>query len=178
MSNLELAIEIVRRTPLWVWALLAALLLLGLSQLRERRVAGTRLWILPAVLLSLGLFSTATSFVPAWPALGAWAIALAAGSALGARLPAPARAAWDAHGRTLHLPGSMLPLLIIVALFVLRYAGGVALVMHPGWRSAPGVALPMAATYGAIAGVLLGRVRALHRHGGTTMLHHAAHRPA
>jgi hypothetical protein len=170
--------EIVRHTPLWVWALLAALLMLGLSQLRARRVTPARLLILPGALLLLGLFSTATSFMPPWPALGAWAIALAAGCAFGARLSAPAGAAWDAHGRTLHLPGSWLPLLIIVALFGLRYAGGVALVLHPGWRSAPGVALPIAAAYGAIAGVLLGRVLALHRHGATTMLRHAAHRPA
>ena len=178
MSTSELLIEIMRHTPVWVWALLAALLARGLSQLRTRDVSPTRLLILPAVLLLLGLFATATSFVPPWPALGAWAAALAAGCTLGARLPAPAGATWDADGGTLRLPGSALPLLIIVGIFALRYAGSVALVLHPPWRAAPGVALPMAAAYGAIAGTLLGRMLALRRLAGATMRRDAAHRIA
>ena len=154
-------IEIVRHTPHWVWALLAALLALGAAQLRPRRVSQGRLFVLPAVLLALGLFSTATSFSPPWPALAGWATAMAAGCVLGQRLPRPAGTAWDADGRTLWLPGSALPLALIVTVFALRYAGGVALALHPHWREAAAVALPMAAAYGAISGLLLGRVLAL-----------------
>lgn len=154
-------IEIVRHTPHWVWALLAALLALGAAQLRPRLVSLGRLFVLPAVLLAMGLFATATSFSPPWPALAAWATAMAAGCVLARRLPRPAGAAWDADGRTLRLPGSALPLAMIVAVFTLRYAGNVALVLHPHWREALTVALPMAAAYGAISGLLLGRVLAL-----------------
>lgn len=164
-----MAVEIVRHTPAWVWMLLAALLLLGASQLRERRVPRARLFVLPAVLLALGLSATATSFRPAASALGAWTLALAAGVTIGRRLPPPAGARWDAGGRTLRLPGSAGPLLWILAVFALRYAAGVALALHPAWREAPAVALPLAATYGAIAGLLLGRVLALWPRGATTI---------
>ncbi len=154
-------IEIVRHTPLWVWGLLAALLALGAVQMRERRVSRARLFVLPAVLLVLGLFSTATSFVHTALALAGWALAWLLGTGLGLRLPRPAGAAWDADRRTLRLPGSALPLLLIVIVFTLRYVGSVALVMHPPWRGSAAVALSMAAAYGALGGVLLGRMLAL-----------------
>ena len=62
-------LDILRHTPPWVWALAAGLLLLGLSQLRERRVAPVRLWVLPGVLLGMGLWSLSQSFTPPWLAL-------------------------------------------------------------------------------------------------------------
>jgi hypothetical protein len=173
-----MVIEILRHTPGWVWALLAALLALGLSQLRTRRVPRRRLFVLPAVLLTLGLSATATSFRPAAPALAAWALALAAGVVLGRRLPPPAGARWDADGRALHLPGSAWPLVVILAVFVLRYAAGVALALQPAWRAAPAVALPLAAAYGAIAGLLLGRALALRPSPAATIARDGHPRPA
>jgi len=97
---------------------------------------------------------------------------------LGRRLPPPAGARWDAAGRSLRLPGSALPLLVIVTIFALRYSVGAALALHPAWRAAPAVALPLAAAYGASAGVLLGRVLALLPRGATTIAADAHDRPA
>lgn len=155
--------QILRHTPLWVWTMLAALLALGASQLRTRRVSRTRLLLLPAVLTGLGLLSTATSFTQPGAALAAWALAFAAGLTLGRRIPLPRGAHWDAAGRTLLLPGSALPLLLIVAIFMLRYAGGVSLALHPQWSASLAAALPMAAAYGAIAGTFAGRTLGLLR---------------
>lgn len=52
-------------------------------------------------------------------------------------------------------------LLLMMAVFALRCTASAAPVLHPAWRAAPAVALPLAAAYGAIAGALLGRVLAL-----------------
>lgn len=156
-------VEIVRHTPVWVWGLLVALLALGAAQLRARSVSPARLAALPMVLALLGLSATATSFVPPWPALAAWATALGAGAMLGLRLPRPAGAHWDAEHHLLRVPGSVVPLAIIVVVFVLRYAGAVALALHPAWRSLLAVALPLAAGYGGITGLLGGRTLGLLR---------------
>ena len=154
-------IDIIRYTPPWVWLLLAALVALGASQLRRRSIAPLRLLVLPLVLLGLGLLSTSTSFAAPLPALATWAVAVATGATLGRRLPPPAGTTWDAAARRLLLPGSALPLLVILVFFSLRYAGSVALVLHPAWRAAPAVVLPMAAAYGLLSGVLLGRALGL-----------------
>lgn len=164
-----MVIDILLHTPRWVWLLLAALLALGISQLRPRQVPRARLFVLPAVLLGLGLSATATAFQPAAPALAAWVLALAAGVQLGRRLPPPAGAQWDAARRTLWLPGSALPLALIVAIFALRYSGSVALAVHPAWRTLPAVALPLAAAYGLLGGVVLGRTLALLPRAAITM---------
>jgi hypothetical protein len=155
--------EILRRTPPWVWLVLAGLLTLGATRLRTRHMSRPRLLLLPLVLCGLGLFSTLGNFTPAATALAAWAAAFAAGLWLGRRLPLPAGLRWDPASRQLQLPGSVLPLLMIVTIFTLRYAGTVSLVLHPDWRASAAVALPMAAAYGAIAGMFLGRVLGLLR---------------
>jgi len=162
-------IEIVRRTPPWVWVLLVALLALGLSRLRARRVSRAWLLALPAALTLLGLAAVVTTFLPPGPALAAWAAGLAAGTTLGRRLPRPPGAAWDTDRRTLWLPGSALPLAVIVVVFTLRYVGSVSLALHPAWREALGVALPMAAAYGAGSGLLVGRVLGLRPGAAATM---------
>lgn len=162
-SSMDFVLQVVRHTPLWVWALLAALLWLGASQLRARVVSRARLLVLPGVLVALGLVSSATSFTPASAALTAWLLAFAVGLGLASRITPPQGARWDAAGSRLQLPGSALPLLLIVAVFLLRYVGGVSLALHPQWREALSVALPLAAVYGAIAGALAGRTLALLR---------------
>lgn len=155
--------EILSRTPTWVWALLAGLLALGLTQWRERRVAPAQLFVLPGVLLALGLWSTAQSFALPALALLVWAKAMLVTTTLARRLPPQAGVRWDAAAQRLVLPGSALPLVVILAVFSLRYAGGVALALHPAWRADPAVALPMAAAYGAISGLLVGRALGLRR---------------
>ena len=153
----SLLVEILRRTPAWVWLMLVALLAVGVSRLRRQRVSPSRLLILPMALCVLGLVSTASNFSPATAALAAWALAFVAGIRLGQHLPLPAGLRWDSVRRELHLPGSALPLLTILTIFTLRYAGTVSLVLHPHWRASAAVAVPMAGAYGLIAGLLLGR---------------------
>ncbi len=50
-------------TYAWVWGLLTALMALGFSQTRQRRLAPWRLLMLPLVLLGLGLWSMAPGFM-------------------------------------------------------------------------------------------------------------------
>lgn len=154
-------LQILTRTPLWVWGLLAALLMLGLWQRRERRVSRAQLLALPLALLALGLWSMAPGFVAQPAAAVLWLGAVAAASALGLRLPRPAAARWLADEARLFLPGSWLPLLLMVAIFSLRYAAGVGHGLHPEWRNMATVQLPLALVFGALSGLFLGRALGL-----------------
>ncbi len=154
-------IDIIRFTPHWVWGLLAALLALGFWQTLPRRVAQAQLLALPAALLVLGLWSQRANFAALPVAAALWLAALAATTAAARRLPTPAGAHWLPQERRLQLPGSWLPMLLIVGIFLLRYGVAVGQALHPAWRTAPQVLLPAALLYGAISGLLLGRALGL-----------------
>jgi|WetSurMetagenome_2_1015567.scaffolds.fasta_scaffold23925_1 hypothetical protein len=155
-----LILAILRHTPLWVWGLFATLLLLGASQLRPREVVPMRLLLLPLVLLALGLWSNSSAFVANPRTFALWLVALLAAGAVGRRLPQPA-ARWDATTRRLALPGSVLPLTLVVLIFGLRYGITVAMIVDNGWRESAAVQLTVPALYGAISGLLFGRALAL-----------------
>ena len=160
-------------TPLWVWGLLTALLLLGLWQRRTRRVAPRSLLALPIALLVLGLSSSVAGFMAQPVSALAWAALLAAGVALGRRLPPPSGTVWLAAEQRLHLPGSWWPMVIIVTIFSMRYVSAVALAMTPAWRGDATVLSGLAAVYGLLGGVFLGRALGLRRMAGGEPGHEA-----
>ena len=154
-------INILSHTPIWVWGLLAALVALGFSQTRPRHVTPWRLLMLPLVLLGLGLWSMAPGFMVLPLAALVWLAALGAGVALLAGRPPRAGAEWLPAEQRIRLPGSWMPMLLILVVFSLRYAANVGMAINPGWRNAPEVLLPLALLYGGFSGLLLGRALAL-----------------
>jgi len=153
--------NILSHTPVWVWGLLAALMALGFSQTRQRRLAPWRLVMLPLVLLGLGLWSMAPGFRALPLSALFWLTALGAGVALLASRPARSGARWLPAEHRLQLPGSWMPMLLILVIFSLRYAANVGMAINPGWRSAPAMLLPLALLYGGFSGLFLGRTLAL-----------------
>jgi hypothetical protein len=155
--------QILSHTPVYVWVLLAALTTLGLLQTRRRRVAPMRLVALPAVLLGLGLWSMAPAF-RALPISGAaWLAALALGAAAGLRMRLAPGTAWLDTQRRFDLPGSWMPMALVLVIFLLRYAVGVGSALHPDWRNWAGLQVSLAVTFGLLAGLQLGRTGSLLR---------------
>lgn len=148
--------EIIRHTPPWAWAILALLITLGLRQMREHTVSRTRLTFAPVALAAYSLFGAASAFGWRAPVLLAWAAgmagAVAANRALG--WPRDVRPAPDGG---FVLGGSAWPLVLMLAVFLLRYVAGVAHALHPASSGAPGFALPMALGYGLLSGLFLAR---------------------
>ena len=172
--------QILTNTPLWVWALAAGLLALGLWQRRTRQVAPSALLGLPIGMLALGLWTMTPAFVQLPVTAMIWLLALGGGLALGQRLPAPRGAAWLPAARRLHLPGSWLPLLLIGTIFSLRYSSAVAMVLNPALRQTLAFQAPLALTFGALGGLFLGRslgLLALTRSAQPTIQRHAAAQP-
>ncbi|UCU92901.1 DUF6622 family protein [Hydrogenophaga taeniospiralis] len=156
-------LNILSHTPVWVWALLTALVALGFSQTRQRDLQPWRLLMLPLVLLGLGLWSMAPGFMALPLSALVWLAALGVGVWLLAGRPARAGTRWLPAEQRLRLPGSWTPMLLILVIFSLRYASNVGMAFHPGWRSAPWLLLPLALLYGGLSGLFLGRSLALLR---------------
>jgi hypothetical protein len=159
-------VPILRGTPIWVWGLLAGLLALGISQLRDRTASLARVSLLPVVMTILsvsGTFSALGGTPHLAIAVSAWLVAAALAFALTLLARGRSAAQYDPARRLYRLPGSVVPLLLIVGIFLVKYVVGVDLAMAPQLvRDTPYV-LTIAALYGAFTGVFVGRASRLWR---------------
>ncbi|CAN5505794.1 hypothetical protein BH11PSE7_BH11PSE7_05910 [soil metagenome] len=158
--------SVLKGTPTWVWGLLAALMALGISQVRTREVSLARTAVMPLVMSALSLLGTASAF--GGSPLLAWVLVIwAAAAALMARLvgtqPAPSGTRFDAGRRSFHVPGSVVPLMLITGLFMIKYIVGVDLAMQPSLARDGSYALVIGALYGLFSGTFAGRTARLWR---------------
>jgi hypothetical protein len=65
--------------------------------------------------------------------------------------------------REFNVPGSWLPMGLMMAMFCAKYVSGVSLTLHPELRQQSGFVLCFAAFYGAMSGIFLGRAVRLWR---------------
>lgn len=160
----EAVVPVLRNTPIWVWGLLAGLLALGISQLRDRTAGLVRVSLLPVVMTLFsvsGTFSALGGTPHRAISISAWLVAAVLAFAVLARGRNAAR--YDPVRRLYFLPGSSAPLLLFVGIFLVKYVVGVDLAMAPQLvREAPYV-LCIAALYGAFTGVFVGRASRLWR---------------
>lgn len=156
-------IQILARTPAWVFVLLAALLALGLSQVRARQVTLNRAIALPTAMLALSGWGVVSAFGAGAGPLATWLLAGLITGSLVFRRPAHPGVRYDAMQRRIQLPGSWMPLMLILGIFCTKYAVGVSLAMQPSLSVDSGFALPVSAAYGAFSGVFAGRALSLLR---------------
>lgn len=161
-------VQILKNTPLWVWGLLAVLIALGATQAVARRVTARRAAVLPAVLVVLSLAGVSTTFPAAGVPVAAWVAGLALALAAGASLVPVRGARWDAASGHFDVPGSLLPLALILSLFVIKYGVGVTLAMQPALARDMLFGACTGAAYGLFSGLFLARAASLRRLAGAT----------
>lgn len=154
-------LQIVENTPLWVWGLLVVLVGLGVWQSLPRRLPARRALVMPLLLLKLSLFGVLSTFSAALLPLLAWLAGVAVALAAGRPLMRPRGARWDAANALFHVPGSGLPLLLILALFAIKYGVGVALALNPGLTDDAAFDLAVGLAYGVFSGLFLARAVSL-----------------
>lgn len=161
MFSFPFASSVLQHTPVWVWGVLALLIVLGLQQSRPHTVSAARATLLPLLMLGLGLSGVLSSFASAG-ALAAWAAAvLAVGAARAGHAAQGTR--WSAAEQRFHRPGSWAPLALMMGIFATKFAVGVALALHPELARSAGFALGVGALYGAFSGAFVARGLALWR---------------
>ena len=154
-------IAIVQHTPVWVWGLLTALIGLGLWQTRDREMSLMRVTVLPLVLIALSASGVLSAFGHFPVAMGGWAAGVGAALAFGRQFIAVRGARWSAQTGLLHVPGSWLPLALIVGLFCVKYFAGVSLAMHPQLAVDTTFAGLCSLAYGSFSGLFLARALSL-----------------
>lgn len=149
--------QILINTPLWVWGLLAGLLVLGFSQVRSRTVGLARIVILPLGLGAFSLYGTISAFGASPAVLGSWFATAIVLVLVVTQLPLPAGARYDSATRQFQLPGSWIPMVLIMAIFLTKYVVGVSLVMHPELKVHANFSLAIGTLYGVFSGIFAGR---------------------
>jgi hypothetical protein len=150
-------IQILTRTPLYVWAILAFLVYRGMAAMRDRDVEVRKLVMIPAVMLVLSLQDISTKFGLGGWALAAWAAA-AAGMALAAGLTGSERIGASTVPGHVRVRGSRLPLVMMMAVFFTKYVASVTLAVAPQLRQDTLFACIVCGLFGVFNGWFIGRL--------------------
>jgi hypothetical protein len=175
-KDITMLSQIFANTPGWVWGLLLALLWLGLSQAVTRTASLKRITLLPLTMTGLSLYGTVTAFGAGPQLLLVWLSACALALTLVLQQALPEATRYDPATRRFTLPGSWLPLLLMLGIFMTKYLVGTVSAMQPALAHDAGFSLVFGALYGAFAGIFLARAARLWRlallqeHGGRSTL--------
>ena len=143
--------------PAWVYALLVALIVLGIRRLRTRELP-VIVALIPSAAFLIWSVLGALAFAERAGmglALGAWLAGAAVGALTGVLLPEP-RGERLAGGRV-RQPGSSLPLILYLGVFIVRFACGAWAAIVPAQAvsvTAVGLAVGAAMTARLLVGVI------------------------
>lgn len=167
--------EILAHTPRWVFILFVGLVFLGLQQSKTRTVTFKRLMLLPLAMAALSLYSIWSTFNGSTLGLACGVVAMLGTAALSQRFDFAKGVRYLAQTHSFILPGSWLPLALMMAIFVTKYGVGIALAQHGQWRDVAPLIAAVGAVYGFWSGIFVGRMaQILARHGRPVMLKAAA----
>ncbi len=150
-------IQILRGTPLWVLVLFFVLLAIGSAASRPRHVGRSGVLLLPAALSAfsvygaLGTFGlTATAGIP-------WIAGLCFAIYLGAALGRLRDASFDPATQRFAIPGSWIPLLLMMAVFFTKYLVGVISARQLPLGRSEWFVIAISFAYGAFSGLFVAR---------------------
>lgn len=148
---------ILQQVPGRIWILLVVLIALGLSQTLPRRRKPRSATILPVIMIALSFYGVVSAF-PAQPlTMASWAAGVAAAVMLSSALGAWNGIEWSEADQRLLVPGSWMPLALILGLFAVKFGVGVALAMHPELARDGSFATWIGLAYGVFSGGFLAR---------------------
>jgi len=130
--NMLSVMHIIKGTPYWVWLVLVYLLVIGMESLKKRKVYLWRLAILPIVFIAWSLYSLKGRMIFALVLCScAWFI----GILFGRRFVKNLGIKIDPRTREIVIPGSVVPLLISLGFFMIKYGFGVSYALNPALKA-------------------------------------------
>jgi len=148
---------ILQHTPLWVYVLFFALFILGWMQSRDRVVPYFRAFILPCIMMLFSIYGVVSAFGMSI-GIVAWSIGMMIVMALGIRIRAFYNAVFMEEHKAFAVKGSWLWLVLMMIIFWLKFAVGVALARQLEIVYEPWFILSISLCYGLLSGVFLVRM--------------------
>jgi hypothetical protein len=150
-------IAIIQGTPTWVWLLLAFLAYRGFKATRASTTPLAKLAIIPLIFAGMGIAHLFSAPLAGLDAVAAWIIGIGAGIAGGVFTATRTRFIVDPIARTVMLPGSFLPLVLIAATFIAKFWLGFELATVTNLSALAMYVTIDAAVSGIVAGMFAGR---------------------
>jgi hypothetical protein len=148
---------IIHGTPVWVWVLLAVLLSRGFKALSSGTAPLSKLAIVPLIFAGWGIAHLISDPLAGWSSAIVWMAGSLAGIAGGVFIASRSRFIVDPIANTVMLPGSALPLVLIVVTFAAKFWLGFEMATATDISSLGMYVLIDAAVSGVVAGVFGGR---------------------
>lgn len=156
-------IEILKRTPPWVFGLFFVLLALGYFQSKGRTVSRSRVSILPVAMIVLSFYGVLSAFGMAAIGLVFWVLGVAIAVGICAKLSTPQGVTFFSETQSFFVPGSWLPLVFMMAIFFIKYSVGVILARRLPVASETAFVGSVSLCYGLLSGVFLARAIVIWR---------------
>lgn len=122
-------LSILTHTPFWVWPVLALIIVIGLKRTRDRTVSAPRLVLMPLIILGLAGWNLA-ALGGSLTAMAGLGIGIVVGTSAGLSLESRAGTTQVSRG-VVHLKGDWISLLVLLAIFAMRYATTVVSITAP-----------------------------------------------
>jgi hypothetical protein len=122
-----------------------------------------RITLMPMVMIGLSLFGTMSVFGSDPKILLVWLCAGVLTSLLVLQKASTATTHYDATSKLFTLPGSWVPLALIIGIFITKYVVGIMTAMQPNLAHELSFSLSCATLYGAFSGIFLARAARLWR---------------
>ena len=154
-------LQILLHTPAWVWMILVFLIYRGLLASRDREVSRQQMCIVPAIFLWLSLDGIARNFGSQDGAIAAWLVGVISGIAIAWLSFDRQRMSLLADGKTVFIRGSWKPMLLMLAIFLTKYATGILLTMQPTRAQDIGFVVAVCLLYGMCNGMFFAQLLGL-----------------
>ena len=155
--------QILSHTPAWVFGLLFGLMILGLQQTRDRQVKRWLAYLLPFGMVILSLVGVISNFGAQLLSVSLWAAGLCVMSAIGYHFFPVKNIRFFAGTNQFYIPGSWIPLLVILAIFFTKYVVAVLYALANPITAQLAFMPVLCVAYGGFSGYFVARALCLLR---------------
>lgn len=146
-----------------MFVLFFVLLVFGYLQSKDRVVSRSKVTMLPSAMLLLSFYGVLSAFGVTPFALTAWLTGVGIAVCLGLKTANLGGVGFTAETNTFSVPGSWLPLCLMMAIFFTKYAVGVILARKLPIASGLAFIGSISFIYGLLSGVFFARANAILR---------------
>ena len=149
--------QILSHTPTWVFVLFVVLLAFGFMQTRSRNANKFLAYLLPIGMIALSLAGVQSSFGLKLVPVVLWATGLVLVTIVGYKFFRDTRVSFDPNRNAFYIPGSWMPLIVIMAIFFTKYAVAVMAALKIEAASSTLFAVALSLAYGCFSGYFSSR---------------------